>query len=166
MKPPLISLQCYISPLLLQRLTPENSEKIYELEDVVKSFDDLQKATRFALQFLVFFLPFFGLDVALSIGVDTRGAFTGRILENHQREQRERSESEAEGLKLKVEHLQKESGQLQNLFQEKSNINESIRQEVSRLSSENSVSFWQVKSSLRGVLIGKEIFTFHFPSPM
>lgn len=109
-----------------------------------------------------FFFLFFGLDVALSIGVDTRGAFTGRILENHQREQRERSESEAEGLKLKVEHLQKESGQLQNLFQEKSNVNESIRQEVSRLSSENSVSFWQVKASLRGVLIGKEIFTFHF----
>ncbi|XP_075883469.1 unconventional myosin-Vc [Nelusetta ayraudi] len=92
---------------VLLELTPENSEKIYELEDVVKSFDDLQKATR--------------------------------ILENHQREQRERSESEAEGLKLKVEHLQKESGQLQNLFQEKSNVNESIRQEVSRLSSENSV---------------------------
>lgn len=51
MKPSLILLQCYISPLLLQRLTSENSEKIYELEDVVKSFDDLQKATRFALQF-------------------------------------------------------------------------------------------------------------------
>lgn len=97
----------------------------------------------------------------MSIGVDTCGAFTGRILENHQREQRERYESEAEGLKLKVEHLQKESGQLQNLFQEKSNVNESIRQEVSRLSSENSVSFCQVKSSLRRLLIVKEMFTFH-----
>lgn len=71
------------------------------------------------------------------------------MLESHQREQRERYESESEGLRLKVEHLQKESGQLQNLFQEKSNVNESIRQEVSRLSSENSVSFWRVKSLRR-----------------
>uniref|UniRef100_A0A3B3XZU9 Dilute domain-containing protein n=1 Tax=Poecilia mexicana TaxID=48701 RepID=A0A3B3XZU9_9TELE len=44
-----------------------------------------------------------------------------------------------EGLTLRVEHLQNENGKLQNLFQEKSNINEDIRQEVSRLSSENSV---------------------------
>lgn len=62
-----------------------------------------------------------------------------RILENHQREQKERCESQAEGLRLKVDHLQNESSKLQNLFQEKSNINETIRQEVSRLSSENAV---------------------------
>lgn len=67
-------------------------------------------------------------------------ALACRTLENHQREQKKRYESEVEGLKLKVEHLQKESEQLQNLFQEKSNVNEGIRQEVSRLSSENSVS--------------------------
>lgn len=67
-------------------------------------------------------------------------AVAGRILESQQREQKERYESEAEGLKVKVEHLQKESEQLQKLFQEKSNVNESIRQEVSRLSSDNSVS--------------------------
>lgn len=65
--------------------------------------------------------------------------FACRILENHQREQKERQQSQVEGLRLKVDHLQKESGKLQNLFQEKSNINESIRQEVSRLSSENAV---------------------------
>lgn len=63
------------------------------------------------------------------------------MLENHQREQKERYESQVEGLKLKVDHLQNESSKLQNLFQEKSNINETIRQEVSRLSSENSVRF-------------------------
>ncbi|TNN00172.1 hypothetical protein fugu_011418 [Takifugu bimaculatus] len=61
------------------------------------------------------------------------------ILENHQREQQERHQSQVEGFRLKVEHLQNESSKLQNLFQEKSNINESIRQEVSRLGSENSV---------------------------
>lgn len=49
MKLCLMLLQCFILTLLLQRLTPDHSEKIYELEDVVKSFDDLQKAARFVL---------------------------------------------------------------------------------------------------------------------
>ncbi|XP_076588859.1 unconventional myosin-Vc isoform X2 [Chaetodon auriga] len=62
-----------------------------------------------------------------------------RILENHQREQKESHETQVEGLKLKVDHLQNENSKLQDLFQEKSDINENIRQEVSRLSSENSV---------------------------
>lgn len=65
--------------------------------------------------------------------------FACRIMEDHQREQKERYESQVEGLILKVDHLQNESSKLQNLFQEKSNINETIRQEVSRLSSENLV---------------------------
>lgn len=60
-------------------------------------------------------------------------------MEGQQREQKERYESQVEGLRLKVDHLQNESSKLQNLFQEKSNINETIREEVSRLSSENSV---------------------------
>ncbi|MED6279634.1 Unconventional myosin-Vc [Characodon lateralis] len=87
-------------------LTLEDSEKIYELDDVQEAFDGLQKATR--------------------------------LLENHQREQRETYESQMEGLNLKVDHLQNENSKLQKLFQEKSNINEDIRQEVSRLSSDNS----------------------------
>lgn len=62
-----------------------------------------------------------------------------RLLENHHREQRETYESQMEGLALKVDHLQNENSKLQNLFQEKSNINEDIRQEMSRLSCENSV---------------------------
>ncbi|XP_036004480.1 unconventional myosin-Vc [Fundulus heteroclitus] len=62
-----------------------------------------------------------------------------RLLENHQREQRETYQSQMEGLTLKVDHLQNENGKLQNLFQEKSNINADIRREVSRLSSENAV---------------------------
>ncbi|XP_029952610.1 unconventional myosin-Vc isoform X2 [Salarias fasciatus] len=61
-----------------------------------------------------------------------------RILESNQREQKESHGVQVEGLKLKVDHLQNENSKLQNLFQEKSNVNESIRQEVSRLSSENS----------------------------
>lgn len=65
--------------------------------------------------------------------------FACRIMEDHQREQKERYESQVEGLSLKVDHLQNESSKLQNLFQEKSDINETIRQEVSRLSSENLV---------------------------
>ncbi|XP_047451958.1 unconventional myosin-Vc [Mugil cephalus] len=62
-----------------------------------------------------------------------------RILENHQREQKESYETQVEGLKLKMDHLQNENSKLQNLFQEKTNVNEHIRQEVSRLNSENSV---------------------------
>ncbi|KAM9351640.1 unconventional myosin-Vc [Symphorus nematophorus] len=92
---------------VLLGLTSDNSDKIYEVEDLLEAFDGLQKATR--------------------------------ILENHQREQKESYETQVEGLKLKVDHLQNENSKLQNLFQEKSNINENIRQEVSRLSSENSV---------------------------
>ncbi|XP_029993436.1 unconventional myosin-Vc [Sphaeramia orbicularis] len=92
---------------VLSGLTPNDSEKIYEIEDVLTALDGLQKASR--------------------------------ILENHQKEQKESFETQVEGMKLKVEHLQNENSKLQNLFQEKSNINENIRQEVSRLSSENSV---------------------------
>ncbi|XP_041853672.1 unconventional myosin-Vc [Melanotaenia boesemani] len=62
-----------------------------------------------------------------------------RILENHHREQRDSYETQVEGLRLKVDHLQNENNKLQNLFQEKSNVNENICKEVSRLSSENLV---------------------------
>ncbi|KAM7002580.1 unconventional myosin-Vc [Tautogolabrus adspersus] len=91
---------------VLLGLSPDDSEKIYEVEDMLAAFDGLQKASR--------------------------------ILESHQKEQKEKYESQVEGLKLKVDHLQNENSKLQNLFQEKNNVNENIRQEVSRLSSENS----------------------------
>uniref|UniRef100_A0A8C3G4X5 Myosin VC n=1 Tax=Cyclopterus lumpus TaxID=8103 RepID=A0A8C3G4X5_CYCLU len=65
----------------------------------------------------------------------------GRILEKRQKEQKESYETHVEGLKLKGDHLQNENSKLQNLFREKSNVNENIRQEVSRLSSENSVRY-------------------------
>lgn len=65
--------------------------------------------------------------------------FWCRILENHQREQKDNYETQVEGLKLKVDHLQNENNKLQNLFQEKSDVNDSICHEVSRLSSENLV---------------------------
>ncbi|KAM7414757.1 hypothetical protein PAMA_019527 [Pampus argenteus] len=92
---------------VLLGLSPHDSEKMYEVEDLLTAFDGMQKATR--------------------------------ILENHQREQKENYETQVEGLKLKVDHLQNENSKLQNLFKEKSNINENIRQEVSRLSIENSI---------------------------
>ncbi|TKS73568.1 Unconventional myosin-Vc [Collichthys lucidus] len=92
---------------VLLGLAPDNSEKIYEVEDLLEAFDRLQKATK--------------------------------ILENHQREQKENYETQVEGFKLKVDHLQNENSGLQKLFQEKSNINEKIRQEVSRLSNDNLV---------------------------
>uniref|UniRef100_A0A3Q3KRB3 Myosin VC n=1 Tax=Mastacembelus armatus TaxID=205130 RepID=A0A3Q3KRB3_9TELE len=92
-----------------RKMKQQCEQKSYDAEDLLAAFEGLQKATRF------------------------------QMLENHQREQRESYESQVEGLKLKVDHLQNESSKLQNLFQEKSNVNENIRQEVSRLSSENSV---------------------------
>ncbi|XP_074534428.1 unconventional myosin-Vc [Halichoeres trimaculatus] len=92
---------------VLLGLSPDSSEKINEVEDMLAAFESLQKATK--------------------------------ILETHQKEQKEKYETKVEGLNLKVEHLQNENSKLQNLFEEKSNINENIRQEVSRLHSENSV---------------------------
>ncbi|XP_057692409.1 unconventional myosin-Vc isoform X2 [Corythoichthys intestinalis] len=75
---------------------------------------------------------------------DLLAAFSGlekvtRTLENHRKEQKESYDSQIEGLKLKVDYLQNEYSSLQTLFTEKNNINENIRQEVSRLSRENSV---------------------------
>ncbi|XP_061679063.1 unconventional myosin-Vc isoform X2 [Syngnathoides biaculeatus] len=75
---------------------------------------------------------------------DLLAAFDGlekatRTLENHRKEQKESYETQIEGLRLKVDYLQNENSSLQTLFTEKNNINENIRQEVFRLSSENSV---------------------------
>ncbi|XP_077372233.1 unconventional myosin-Vc isoform X2 [Festucalex cinctus] len=75
---------------------------------------------------------------------DLLAAFDGlekatRALENHRKEQKESYETQMEGLRLKVDYLQNENSSLQTLFTEKNNINENIRQEVCRLSSENSV---------------------------
>uniref|UniRef100_UPI0037E98C11 unconventional myosin-Vc n=1 Tax=Semicossyphus pulcher TaxID=241346 RepID=UPI0037E98C11 len=92
---------------VLLGLSPDDPEKICEVEDMMAAFDGLQKATR--------------------------------LMETRQKEQKEKYETQVEGFKFKVDHLQNENSKLQNLFQEKSNVNENIRQEVSRLSSENSV---------------------------
>uniref|UniRef100_A0A669EAX3 Myosin VC n=1 Tax=Oreochromis niloticus TaxID=8128 RepID=A0A669EAX3_ORENI len=59
-------------------------------------------------------------------------------------------ETQVEGLKLKMDHLENENSKLQNLFQEKSNVNENICQEVSRLSSENLVCHCTFYSIRRG----------------
>uniref|UniRef100_A0A665VXG3 Myosin VC n=1 Tax=Echeneis naucrates TaxID=173247 RepID=A0A665VXG3_ECHNA len=75
----------------------------------------------------------------LSFLVQPFSTFDGRILENHQREHRESYETQLQGLQLKMDYLKNENSKLQHLFQEKSSVNDNIRQEVSRLSSENSV---------------------------
>ncbi|XP_061891963.1 unconventional myosin-Vc isoform X2 [Entelurus aequoreus] len=62
-----------------------------------------------------------------------------RTLESHRKEQKAIYETQVEGFKMKVDYLQNENNSLQNLFTEKSSIAENIRQEVCRLSSENSV---------------------------
>ncbi|XP_021487297.1 unconventional myosin-Vc isoform X2 [Meriones unguiculatus] len=60
-----------------------------------------------------------------------------RVLESHFQSQKDCYEKEIEGLNFKVVHLSQEINHLQKLFREETDINESIRHEVSRLTSEN-----------------------------
>ncbi|DAA25282.1 TPA: myosin VC [Bos taurus] len=60
-----------------------------------------------------------------------------RVLENHFQSQKDCYEKEIEALNFKVVHLSQEINHLQKLFREENDINESIRHEVTRLTSEN-----------------------------
>uniref|UniRef100_A0A8B9H2N4 Myosin VC n=1 Tax=Astyanax mexicanus TaxID=7994 RepID=A0A8B9H2N4_ASTMX len=62
-----------------------------------------------------------------------------RVVETQLKEQRESYESQMEALVFKNDHLARENQQLQALFQEKSDVNQSIGQEVARLTAENMV---------------------------
>ncbi|KFW94423.1 Unconventional myosin-Vc, partial [Phalacrocorax carbo] len=62
-----------------------------------------------------------------------------RVLESHFQSQKEIYEKEIEGLSFKVEHLSQDINHLQKLFREENDINDGIRLEVSRLTSENLV---------------------------
>uniref|UniRef100_A0A8B9NME2 Myosin VC n=1 Tax=Accipiter nisus TaxID=211598 RepID=A0A8B9NME2_9AVES len=65
--------------------------------------------------------------------------FFNRVLESHFQSQKETYEKEIEGLNFKVEHLSQDINHLQKLFREENDINDGIRLEVSRLTSENLV---------------------------
>uniref|UniRef100_A0A8C4LU83 Unconventional myosin-Va n=1 Tax=Equus asinus TaxID=9793 RepID=A0A8C4LU83_EQUAS len=60
-----------------------------------------------------------------------------RVLESHFQSQKDCYEKEIEALNFKVVHLSQEINHLQKLFREENDINESIRHEVTRLTSEN-----------------------------
>uniref|UniRef100_A0A7M4FZU1 Myosin VC n=1 Tax=Crocodylus porosus TaxID=8502 RepID=A0A7M4FZU1_CROPO len=62
-----------------------------------------------------------------------------RVLESHFQSQKDIYEKEIEALNFKVEHLSQEINHLQKLFRKENDINDSIRLEVSRLTSENMV---------------------------
>ncbi|NWH58378.1 MYO5C protein, partial [Geococcyx californianus] len=62
-----------------------------------------------------------------------------RVLESHFQSQKEIYEKEIEGLNFKVEHLSQDINHLQKLFREENDINDGIRLEVTRLTSENLV---------------------------
>ncbi|KAM6058887.1 unconventional myosin-Vc [Chlamydotis macqueenii] len=62
-----------------------------------------------------------------------------RVLESHFQSQKEVYEKEIEGLNFKVEHLSQDINHLQKLFREENDINDGIRLEISRLTSENLV---------------------------
>uniref|UniRef100_A0A8D0PBS7 Myosin VC n=1 Tax=Sus scrofa TaxID=9823 RepID=A0A8D0PBS7_PIG len=61
------------------------------------------------------------------------------VLESHFQSQKDCYEKEIEALNFKVVHLSQEINHLQKLFREENDINESIRHEVTRLTSENMV---------------------------
>ncbi|XP_035889560.1 unconventional myosin-Vc isoform X2 [Phyllostomus discolor] len=60
-----------------------------------------------------------------------------RVLESHFQSQKDCYEKEIEALNFKVVHLSQEINHLQKLFREENDINENIRHEVARLTSEN-----------------------------
>ncbi|XP_006831700.1 PREDICTED: unconventional myosin-Vc [Chrysochloris asiatica] len=60
-----------------------------------------------------------------------------RVLESHFQSQKDCYEKEIEALNFKVVHLSQEINHLQKVFREENDINESIRHEVTRLTSEN-----------------------------
>ncbi|KAM6181069.1 unconventional myosin-Vc [Erethizon dorsatum] len=60
-----------------------------------------------------------------------------RVLESHFQSQKDSYEKEIEALNFKVVHLSQEINRLQRLFREESDVHESIRHEVTRLTSEN-----------------------------
>nr|XP_033775568.1 unconventional myosin-Vc isoform X3 [Geotrypetes seraphini] len=62
-----------------------------------------------------------------------------RVLESHFQSQKENYEKEIEVQNYKVEHLSQEISHLQKLFREENNMNDSIREEVTRLRSENMI---------------------------
>ncbi|XP_073720711.1 unconventional myosin-Vc isoform X1 [Misgurnus anguillicaudatus] len=94
----------------IRRLHEEVSNNNDEV-DLLSAFDEMEKAANFSL----------------------------RVMENQLREQKDAYESRVETLVYKNEHLNKENKQLQAVFQEKSDINNSITQEVTRLTAENMV---------------------------
>uniref|UniRef100_A0A8C0WRI5 Unconventional myosin-Vc n=1 Tax=Castor canadensis TaxID=51338 RepID=A0A8C0WRI5_CASCN len=65
------------------------------------------------------------------------------VLESHFQSQKDCYEKEIEALNFKVVHLSQEISRLQKLFREENDINESIRHEVTRLTSENMWSLYE-----------------------
>ena len=114
-------------------MTQDGPDPSYEVEDLLTAFDGLQKATRSEDIFLL-------VDpVVTSMWMVPNGSWSCRVLDTHHKQQREGYDSQLESLQFKVEHVQNENNQLQKLFNEKSNITDSIRQEVARLNTENMV---------------------------
>uniref|UniRef100_A0A8C3IY20 Myosin VC n=1 Tax=Chrysemys picta bellii TaxID=8478 RepID=A0A8C3IY20_CHRPI len=80
--------------------------------------------------------------------------FFNRVLESQFQSQKENYEKEIEALNFKVVHLSQEIIHLQKLFREENDINDSIRLEVSRLTSENMVRFKYYRDlKPRGVVV-------------
>uniref|UniRef100_A0A8B9TBD9 Myosin VC n=1 Tax=Anas platyrhynchos TaxID=8839 RepID=A0A8B9TBD9_ANAPL len=81
-------------------------------------------------------------QAAVTIQQYFRGQRTVRyfwLINYHFQSQKEIYEKEIEGLNFKVEHLSQDINHLQKLFREENDINDGIRLEVSRLTSENMV---------------------------
>uniref|UniRef100_A0A8C9WKE3 Myosin VC n=1 Tax=Scleropages formosus TaxID=113540 RepID=A0A8C9WKE3_SCLFO len=89
-------------------LASDDIQQISEDGDLLFAYEGLKKATRSVL-----------------------------AIETHYQTQRENFEREVQSLKFQIEHIQNENSQLQKLFQEENDVNDAIRQEVARLTTEN-----------------------------
>lgn len=114
------------------RLHEEVSDSNGEV-DLLSAFDGMEKAAKYELW------RRYSVCLCYVCGILKLACFSLRGMENHLREQKEAYESRVETLEFKNEHLTKENEQLQALFQEKSDVNHSIAQEVARLAADNMV---------------------------
>uniref|UniRef100_A0A8C0IFQ9 Myosin VC n=1 Tax=Bubo bubo TaxID=30461 RepID=A0A8C0IFQ9_BUBBB len=139
-----------------------NIQLSYRVQQLQKKIEEQVKDTSQFMICTTFFLVISALFRALMLTTGLRelkypsycichvlSPFFNRVLESHFQSQKEIYENEIEGLNFKVEHLSQDINHLQKLFREENDINDGIRLEVSRLTSENLVrSRCQTKQSM------------------
>uniref|UniRef100_A0A8C9SXN5 Myosin VC n=1 Tax=Scleropages formosus TaxID=113540 RepID=A0A8C9SXN5_SCLFO len=106
-------------------LASDDIQQISEDGDLLFAYEGLKKATRS------------GVNIVTAEVSGFVCPSNHRAIETHYQTQRENFEREVQSLKFQIEHIQNENSQLQKLFQEENDVNDAIRQEVARLTTEN-----------------------------